>query len=324
VVRIFLSHSSQDDEFAARLASDLKAAGFAPWLDDDEVFVGDSIVSSVSRALDSSDFVVVICSKTAVASGWVEREWAVRYSEEVKKHYVRVLPQLIEDCELPALLRDRSYADFRQNHSAGLNELIRVIREHMRRRVSRSMALLAEDKYLEEMYLLDALNGNLFLTEDLAEFIANTRDPVECSILLIDVDNLTIINRHYSKQVGDAVLSAVLEVLWRRDDIRQFGRSGDGTFYYVMRWCDEDETGHIANDIRQSVSAFEWKLIASTLRVTCSMGIAMYRPGEPSIDFVVRAALGLVRAKEYGPNSISQGPLHLKERESRWLRDYFS
>src|SRR6516162_2150465 len=43
--------------------------------------------------------------------------------EELSGKGVAVLPVLIEDCELPSLLKDRVYADFRRDFNAGLQKL---------------------------------------------------------------------------------------------------------------------------------------------------------------------------------------------------------
>ena len=44
--------------------------------------------------------------------------------EELSGKGVAVLPVLIEDCELPSLLKDRVYADFRRDFNAGLQKLL--------------------------------------------------------------------------------------------------------------------------------------------------------------------------------------------------------
>ena len=49
--------------------------------------------------------------------------------EELSGKGVAVLPVLIEDCELPSLLKDRVYADFRRDFNAGLQKLLALFEQ---------------------------------------------------------------------------------------------------------------------------------------------------------------------------------------------------
>lgn len=124
---VFISYSTKDSEFARKLVADLEALGHAPWLDDLEIRVGESIPLKVSAALAETEYVIVLLSKHSVASGWVQREWSTRYWDEVAGGRALVLPVLIEDCDIPALLKTKKYADFRTNYSLGLVHLTAAI-----------------------------------------------------------------------------------------------------------------------------------------------------------------------------------------------------
>lgn len=127
MARIFLSHSSEDKEFVRRLFEDLRALGHSPWLDEWQIKVGDCIVSSIQDGLQSSDYIIVVLSPAAVASGWVEREWKDAYWSEVSAGRTIVLPVLLADCEIPILIRTKKYADFRRKYELGLATLCQAI-----------------------------------------------------------------------------------------------------------------------------------------------------------------------------------------------------
>lgn len=120
---LFLSHSSHDKEFARKLSADLRELGHQPWLDEWEIRVGDCIISAIETGIERADYVIIVLSRNSVASGWVEREWKSKYWQEIEDARTRVLPVLIEDCEIPVLLKTKKYADFRLNHSVGLASL---------------------------------------------------------------------------------------------------------------------------------------------------------------------------------------------------------
>lgn len=127
---VFLSHSSRDKKTAKRLAIDIMMSNIFVWFDEWEIHVGHSITQKISRGLDDVDFVVVLLSKNSVESGWVQKEWATKIGEEATSQSVSVLPVLLEDCSIPSLLRDKKYADIRENYEDGVRELLGAIKFH--------------------------------------------------------------------------------------------------------------------------------------------------------------------------------------------------
>ncbi|WP_293367485.1 toll/interleukin-1 receptor domain-containing protein [Nevskia sp.] len=109
---VFLSHSSKDKAFTRKLAERLTLAGVRVWLDEAEINIGDSLLTKISTAIETTDFVAVIISHNSVQSSWVQSELQMAMSRELSEKQVRLLPIVIEPCELPMFLRDKLYADF--------------------------------------------------------------------------------------------------------------------------------------------------------------------------------------------------------------------
>lgn len=128
--KIFISHSSIDKPFAKTLCLDLEANGYIPWLDDLDIKVGESIPEKISQGLQDANFVIVILSENSVSSRWVEREWQTMFWREVEKGQVNVLPVLLQDCNIPELLKTKKYADFRGDFNYGLRNLLSAL-EHL-------------------------------------------------------------------------------------------------------------------------------------------------------------------------------------------------
>ncbi|MDO6513347.1 toll/interleukin-1 receptor domain-containing protein [Neptuniibacter sp. 2_MG-2023] len=124
---IFISHSSEDKPFARWVATDLKASGHKPWLDEWEINVGESIPAKISLGVKEADFVIVILSENSINSNWVEREWQNKYWDEVSSGNIHVLPVLYRDCEIPELLKTKKYADFRNSYNDGLEDVLSAI-----------------------------------------------------------------------------------------------------------------------------------------------------------------------------------------------------
>ena len=125
--RAFISHSGVDKPFVRRLAEDLRKAGLNIWVDERELKVGDSIVDGISSGLSDSDYLIVVLSAASSKSNWVRAELNSALMKQFSSGGIVVLIALIEDCELPVLLRDRVFADFRRNYTKGLKALLEVL-----------------------------------------------------------------------------------------------------------------------------------------------------------------------------------------------------
>ncbi len=132
---VFLCHSSNDKPFVRTLAERLRSDRIDIWLDELEISVGESIHEKVNEGLKTSDFFVVVLSRASVRSRWVREELSSASSmEKYDKAGVFVLPLLLEDCDVPPLLRDRKYAAFIDSFESGYHDLLDAIRHHFRRR----------------------------------------------------------------------------------------------------------------------------------------------------------------------------------------------
>lgn len=109
--RIFLSHAGADGAMARRISDVLRDAGFAPWLDVDEILPGDSVPKRLGEGLSQADYVVVCLSRAAADSGWVEAERDVSTMSQFASGDARVLPVRLEDVQPPALLAHLRYVD---------------------------------------------------------------------------------------------------------------------------------------------------------------------------------------------------------------------
>lgn len=125
---VFVSYSRRDEKFVDWLTSSLRLRGITCWRDDQRVEVGDPVSDTIRGALEKSYCFVVVLSPRSVASEWVAAEireaLAVAASGDL-----RLLPVLIEDCEVPAELAKLDYADFRDGENERhLDRLVRTMR----------------------------------------------------------------------------------------------------------------------------------------------------------------------------------------------------
>ncbi|MBV9788426.1 MAG: toll/interleukin-1 receptor domain-containing protein [Chloroflexi bacterium] len=125
---IFISYNHQDRDFVERLANDLRSTGLPVWWDQWEIKVGDSIIQKVSDGISDSAYLLAVLSPHSIRSQWVQREIssALMNQLSIEKNIV-ILPLLIADCEIPVLLREIKWADFRKTYEIGLKSLLEVL-----------------------------------------------------------------------------------------------------------------------------------------------------------------------------------------------------
>jgi hypothetical protein len=129
ISKVFVCHSSQDKPFVRRIANDLLDEGYRVWFDAWEIRVGDNIVQKINDGLQQSGFLAVVLSRAVMASEWVRNELTSKFMIAANEQYSTVLPILIEDCDIPPLLRHLRFADFRkaENYKSEFAEVIQAI-----------------------------------------------------------------------------------------------------------------------------------------------------------------------------------------------------
>jgi uncharacterized protein YjbI with pentapeptide repeats len=80
----FISYSSVDKPFAARLYEALQAKGIRCWLDEKQLLPGDDISRQLERGINSWDKFLLCASKNSLSSAWVEEEIATALERERK------------------------------------------------------------------------------------------------------------------------------------------------------------------------------------------------------------------------------------------------
>lgn len=123
----FISYNHADLEFAGWLASELILHRIAVWFDQWEMRVGDSLRQKVERGIETSGYLIIVLSPDSVQSDWVSRELNAAFVKELEGKRVFILPALHRDCNVPLFLRDKRYADFRENREKGLQDILHSI-----------------------------------------------------------------------------------------------------------------------------------------------------------------------------------------------------
>jgi TIR domain/Domain of unknown function (DUF4062) len=130
---VFLSYSQRDRKIVQAFSDGLRNEGIEIWFDQDRLALGSSIVSEISRGLDSADFLAFFISKDSTQSKWALEELNVMMARRLSgKGGAVILPILLEDVEVPAILKDVKYLDLRNGDvDRGVKELLSAISHHV-------------------------------------------------------------------------------------------------------------------------------------------------------------------------------------------------
>src|SRR6266404_5345311 len=115
----FISHSSKNQDIAARLHSDLQANAVRCWYAPEDLKIGDKFRQRIDEAIRIYDKLLVILSEDSISSAWVEEEVESALEREHRENRLVLFPVRIDDAVMDtdqawaaSLRRMRHIGDF--------------------------------------------------------------------------------------------------------------------------------------------------------------------------------------------------------------------
>jgi diguanylate cyclase (GGDEF)-like protein len=122
---------------------------------------------------------------------------------------------------------------------------------------------------------------------------------------MLDIDRFKHVNDSLGHAAGDEVLRKSVDVALRELRAIDFmGRYGGEEFLLVLTQTGMEGARECVERVRNQTERTEFDLSGTHRRVTVSIGIAQYRPGESMRETLERADAALYRAKAGGRNRI--------------------
>jgi tetratricopeptide (TPR) repeat protein len=128
-MKIFVSHSHQDDAFTRQLVEDLRSAGATVWVDVADAGAGD-FQERINAALDACAWAVLVLTKSSIASPWVRQEInaAIRLKHQGRiQDVIPIKAGPVDHSEIPPLWGVFNIFDATHDYVAGRNELLKAV-----------------------------------------------------------------------------------------------------------------------------------------------------------------------------------------------------
>jgi len=160
--------------------------------------------------------------------------------------------------------------------------------------------------YLAERDALTGLYNRHRFNEELARMTADSqRNQSRLALLFFDLDEFKYVNDTFGHRAGDAMLIRVAAEVGgqvRRNEV--FARLGGDEFAVLVPDISDEMLRLLANRITRSIALARFEFEGQSLRLTTSLGIAVYPDQAGNVeDLIARAAAAMYEAKEAGKNA---------------------
>jgi hypothetical protein len=124
--KVFISHAKEDKpRFVLKFCERLLAEGIDTWVDEWEILPGDIVIDKIfNEGLKKSKVVVIVVSDISNKKAWVREELNYSVVKKISGD-VKIIPVIIDDCEVPAPLESLAWVRI-NNLDNYENEFVRI------------------------------------------------------------------------------------------------------------------------------------------------------------------------------------------------------
>ena len=154
---------------------------------------------------------------------------------------------------------------------------------------------------------LRAVNSEINAAAHVAVPAADAKGPC---LIFMDVDHFKKVNDELGHPIGDAVLCGMADCLAenvRRVDI--VGRIGGEEFAVCMPGVNLEGAKSLADRLRSAVARAQLATAAGPVRITVSVGISCFKPGDSIETLTARADAAMYAAKRAGGDRVRASSL---------------
>jgi CheY-like chemotaxis protein len=208
MAQVFMSYASKDAIFADLARMKLEDADINVWIDDNSLRAGQEWRNAIDEGISSADVLLVMLTPQSCQSPYVTYEWAFALGKGIK-----VIPLLLEDCEIHPRLAVVQYLDFRNQRTGPWQKLIKEIIEHGAMSKAKDTSAYVRDMTVNQ--LQDLISGAVSLARALEKQSGQDTAPRDLSRAAQSVVNIM----QYAKETASNSLSELgrKRILWVDD-----------------------------------------------------------------------------------------------------------
>lgn len=109
-LKVFISYSRKDEEFARELVDGLEVGEFEPYLDRHDIAAGEDWEARLSRLIEAADTVVFVISPESIASP--RCGWEIERAHALNKRVLPIVWRAVEAAHVPPFLKQLNYIFF--------------------------------------------------------------------------------------------------------------------------------------------------------------------------------------------------------------------
>lgn len=322
---VFISHSKKDVEFVREVAIKLKKAGIRLFFDEWNIKYGEDIVRALNKGLEASKTILFFMSKSSLNSNWVEYEQNISIFNDPLNLNLKLIPILIEDCDIPDSLKRLKYIDARgKNITSIINSVLETLELDEPRKLKFKENILLGTRKQDVADAKSKFNPNNELYKERKKIVTELINLKDYSInkkssitsFYVDIDGFRLINAKYGFGIGNDIIQIINGIFEQRLLKHNIFLWGADEFIGCLNGISENQVITLLEEIRNIVECYDWSNLAENLYVTISIGYATYKQGKIKEDFeswVERSIVGCFNSKKAGGNKVSRGPKYLEK-----------
>lgn len=155
-MRVFLSHSFEDNDIAQKVRNYLVRHDLDVFDIKNDIATGSNLKASINQAISDSDAVIFFVSKNSEKSQWVQHEMSLAVSNRLNGKNVKLIPVVLDkNAEMPFFLKDYLYLDMSksQDFDISMMKLIEGIKSERRTSVREDLEAKIADIEIEKEFL---------------------------------------------------------------------------------------------------------------------------------------------------------------------------
>lgn len=192
-----------------------------------------------------------------------------------------------------------------------MKELLKWVSQFFAETIVRALSHAAVARQARIDQLTQLSNRREFDDRIVADVQRARSSQTNTSLMLIDIDHFKLVNDNYGHPAGDEVLRSISRILkeqvgrTRAEDKAVIARFGGEELAIILPEFGVPGTVRVAESIREAVERHVFQYQDSPIRITVSIGIAVFPNHAQTVDeFVVAADQALYEAKNTGRNRV--------------------